>query len=45
MIKKKIMIGFVVGIIANLAGIILYILLFSEMDKKPPLTMPSEMII
>lgn len=32
MIKKKILIGFLTGIFANSAGILIYILLFSEMD-------------
>ncbi|MFO7720561.1 MAG: hypothetical protein R6W85_09010 [Gillisia sp.] len=32
MIKRKILIGFLTGIIANTVGIFLYILLFSEMD-------------
>jgi len=34
MIKKEILIGFIVGIIANTVGTLLYILLFSDMDIK-----------
>lgn len=32
MIKKEIIIGFITGIIANTVGIVLYILLFSELS-------------
>lgn len=32
MIKKEITIGFITGIIANTVGIVLYILLFSELN-------------
>jgi len=34
MIKKKVLIGFLVGIISNAAGIFFYILLFSKMDLE-----------
>lgn len=37
MLRKKIAIGFLVGIIANAAGIFLYITFFSEMDLGPTL--------
>ena len=32
MIKRKILLGFLTGILANTAGILLYISIFSEMD-------------
>lgn len=32
MIKQEIFIGFITGILANVAGMLLYILLFSELD-------------
>ena len=32
MIKRKILLGFLTGILANSAGILLYISIFSEMD-------------
>ncbi len=35
MIKRKILIGFLTGIFANIAGIFLYISFFSEMDIEP----------
>lgn len=34
MIKKEILIGFIVGIIANTAGTLLYILIFSDFGIK-----------
>ncbi|MFD2563978.1 hypothetical protein [Aquimarina rubra] len=37
MIKKEILIGFFTGIVANSIGIILYILLFSELGIKETL--------
>ncbi|AXT57726.1 hypothetical protein J8L88_21845 [Aquimarina sp. MMG015] len=37
MIKKEILFGFVTGILANAIGIILYILLFSELSIKETL--------
>ncbi|MCJ7758511.1 MAG: hypothetical protein MUP24_10230 [Gillisia sp.] len=38
MLRKKIAIGFLIGIFANAAGIFLYITFFSEMDLEPTLT-------
>lgn len=37
MLRKKIAIGFLVGLFANLAGVFLYITFFSEMDLDPTL--------
>lgn len=37
MLRKKIAIGFFVGILANAAGIFLYITFFSEMELGPTL--------
>tara|TARA_R100000935_G_C2779836_1_gene141213 strand:+ start:85 stop:366 length:282 start_codon:yes stop_codon:yes gene_type:complete len=34
MIKKQVLIGFVIGLISNAAGIFFYILLFSKMDLE-----------
>lgn len=37
MLRKKILIGFLIGLFANMAGIFLYITFFSEMDLEPTL--------
>lgn len=37
MLRKKILIGFLVGLFANAAGIFLYITFFSEMDLESTL--------
>lgn len=37
MFRKKIALGFLVGIFANVAGIFLYITFFAEMDLEPTL--------
>ncbi|WP_034918806.1 hypothetical protein [Gillisia sp. CAL575] len=37
MIKKHVLIGFLIGLLANAAGIFLYILLFSNMDLEATL--------
>ncbi|MDH7445480.1 hypothetical protein [Aquimarina sp. 2201CG14-23] len=42
MIKKEILIGFFIGIIANIIGIVLYILLFSELSIKETLQAAQE---
>jgi hypothetical protein len=37
MIKKHVLIGFLIGLLTNAAGIFLYILLFSKMDLEATL--------
>ena len=38
MIKKHVLIGFLIGLLANATGILMYILLFSKMDLETTLT-------
>ncbi len=42
MIKKEIVIGFLVGIICNTLGMLLYILLFSKLSIKTTLLLAKE---
>jgi len=42
MIKKEIIIGFFIGIMANCIGIILYVLLFSKISIKETLKAAQE---
>ncbi|WP_378181476.1 hypothetical protein [Aquimarina sp. SS2-1] len=42
MIKKEILIGFFIGILANVSGMLLYILLFSEQSIKDTLKIAQQ---